>query len=41
LRFFRKQQDVFTPNFFQDLKRKHLFITTFIEKHCTRPLNAI
>jgi len=26
------------PRFFSGLRRKHLFITTCIEKHCTRPL---
>jgi len=36
--FSRKQQDESAPNFFSRFRRKHLFITTCIEKHCTRPL---
>jgi len=35
----RKQQDGFAPNLFSEFKRKHLFITTCIEKQCTRSLN--
>jgi len=37
VRFSRKRQDGFAPNFFLGFRRKHLFITTCIEKHCTRP----
>jgi len=37
VRFFRKQQDGFAPIFFR-VRRIHLFITTCIEKQCTRPL---
>jgi len=32
VRFSRKQQDGFTPNCFSGFSRKHLFITTSIEK---------
>jgi len=38
VRFSRKRQDGFAPDFFSEFKRKHLFITTCIEKQCTRPL---
>jgi len=27
-------------NFFQGFRRKHLFITTHVEKQCTRALNV-
>jgi len=27
--------------FFLGFRRKHLFITTYIEKQCTQPLNAL
>jgi len=37
LRFSRKRQDGSAPFFFQDLG-ENLFITTCIEKQCTRPL---
>jgi len=40
LRFSRKQQDGSAPDFFSGFRRKHLFITTCIEKHCTRHLTA-
>jgi len=36
---FRKLQDESAPNFYSGFRRKHLFITTCIEKHCTQPLN--
>jgi len=38
MRFSRKRQDESTPNFFQEFRRKHLFIATSIEKQCTRLL---
>jgi len=40
LRFSRKRQQgsASASNFFKGFRRKHLFITTCIEKHCTRPL---
>jgi len=38
LRFSRKRQDEFAPKFFSRFRTKHLFITTCIEKQCTRPL---
>jgi len=41
LRFSRKRQDGFAPNFFSRFRRKHLLITTCIEKQCTRPLNIL
>jgi len=41
LRFSRKRQDGLAPNFFLGLRRKHLFITTCIEKQCIRPLKQI
>jgi len=37
--FSRKRQDVSAP-IFSGFKRKHLFITTRIEKHCTQPLKV-
>jgi len=37
MRFSRKRQDGSVRNFFSWLWRKHLFITTCIEKHCTSP----
>jgi len=40
LRVSRKRQDGFAPNIFLGFKRKHLFITTCIEKHCIRPLKT-
>jgi len=40
VRFSRKQQNGYVPNFFSRFKRKHLFITTYIEKQCTWPLNT-
>jgi len=33
-----KWQDLSVPNFFSEFRRKHLFITTCIEKHCTHHL---
>jgi len=36
--FFRKRQDRSVPIFFSGFRRKHLFITTCIEKQCIRPL---
>jgi len=27
--------------FFLGFRRKHLFIATYIEKHCTRPLRSV
>jgi len=36
LRFSRKRQDGSAPNF-SEFRRKYLFITTSIEKHCTQP----
>jgi len=39
-RFSRKRQDGSAPSFLK-FKRKHLFITTCIEKHCTWPLKYI
>jgi len=36
----RKSQDRFAPNFFSGLRRKHLFITTCIEKQCTWSLSS-
>jgi len=39
--FSQKQQDGFAPKFFSRLRRKHLFITTCIEKQCTQALNLI
>jgi len=38
VRFSRKRQDGFAPNVFSGFRRKHLFITTRIEKQCTRSL---
>jgi len=38
LRFSRKRQDGFAPNFL-GFRRKHLFITNYIAKQCTRPLS--
>jgi len=29
------------PNLFSGFKRKHLFITTRIENHCTWPLKTV
>jgi len=34
----RKRQDGSAPNFFSGFRRKLLFITTCIERHCTRSL---
>jgi len=34
LRFSRKQQDESAPKCFSQCRKKHLFITTCIEKHC-------
>jgi len=34
LHFSRKRQDESVPKFFSGFRRKHLFITTCIEKHC-------
>jgi len=39
--FFSKTTRQIYNKFFSGFKRKHLFITTCIEKHCTRPFNAI
>jgi len=39
VRFSRKQQHVSALSFFQGLGEKHLFTTTCIEKHRTRPLS--
>jgi len=39
VRFSRKRQDGSAPIFFSGF-RKHLFITTCIEKQCTQPLNG-
>jgi len=41
VRFSRKRQDGSVLNFSSGLRRKHLFITTCIEKQCTRPLSYI
>jgi len=41
LRFSRKRQDKICAKFFSGFRSKHLFITTCIEKHCTRPLSQI
>jgi len=41
VRFSRKQQDGSAPIFFSEFMRKHLFITTCFEKHCTRPLGFL
>jgi len=42
LRFSLKRQDGSAPNFFEGLRnKKHLFITTCIEKHYTWPLNSL
>jgi len=41
LRFSRKRQDESALNFFSRFRRKNLFITTCIEKYCTRPLRVI
>jgi len=38
LHFSRKRQEGYVPNFFLGFRRKHLVITTCIEKQCTRPL---
>jgi len=38
LRFSQKQQDESVPIFFSGFRRKRLFITTRIEKQCTRLL---
>jgi len=39
MRFYRKRQDGSAPIFFfSGFRRKHLFITTCIEKQCIRPL---
>jgi len=38
MRFSRKRQDGYALNFVSNFKRKHLFITTYIEKQCTRSL---
>jgi len=37
VRFSRKRQHGSAPNFLS-FRRNHLYITTCIEKHCTRPL---
>jgi len=39
LRFSRKRQDGFAQKIFSGFRRKHLFITTSIEKQCARPLS--
>jgi len=36
--FSRKRQDESAPKFFSGFRRKHLFITTCVEKQCIRPL---
>jgi len=41
LRFSRKRQDGPAPNFFTGFRRKHLFITTCIEKQYTQPLKYL
>jgi len=41
LRFSQKRHDGSAPNYFSGFKRKHLFITTCIEKQCTRPLSCL
>jgi len=38
--FFSKRQDGSALNSFQDLGRKHLYITICIEKQCTQPLKT-
>jgi len=38
VRFSQKRQDESAPNFFSGFRKKHLFITTCIEKQCTRAL---
>jgi len=35
----RKRQNGFAPNYFSGFEKKHLFITTCIEKRCTRSLS--
>jgi len=37
LSFSQKRQDKSAPIFFSGFRRKHLFVTTCIEKHCTGP----
>jgi len=37
--FLEKPQDGSAPNSFSRFRTKHLFITTCIVKHFTRPLN--
>jgi len=39
MRFSRKQQDE-SEAIFSGFRRKHLFITTYIEKQCTQPLSS-
>jgi len=41
VRLSRKRQNGFVPIFFYGLGEKNLFIITYIEKQCTRFLNAI
>jgi len=38
LRLSQNRQDESVPNFFSGFRRKQMFITVCIEKHCTRPL---
>jgi len=41
LRFSQKRQNGYAPIFFAVFGRKHLCITTYIEKHCTQPLKSL
>jgi len=41
MQFSQKRQDESAPFFFfSGIRRKHLFIITCIEKHCTRAFNT-
>jgi len=39
--FFLETTRQSATNFFTGFRTKHLFITTCIEKRCTRPLNSV
>jgi len=39
LRFSRRRQHGYARNFFSGFRRKHLIITTHVEKQCTRALS--